>query len=804
MTRFFLSLKIKKVLFTFFSLLVMALPLLRAQDQIKGAMQSIFASPVVEDGKRNIILQNRCGNRLTLLLYCTRTDLEFTYKPNGYRRKEIEARNFSNRDNFTLLFDSVYLPMVDASNVIGFNYDPFITKLSVKNQWEAKNELSFLNYANENLFVLAAKAPLVIAVKPHKAFKVSNGLLTEKFIDRGEEIVSFVAFSNSNTNRFRVLKDGTYIIQVFENEKVIFGGEENEYQVNRVLESIKDKSFSQLVLQNERLLAPKMNQGVVHFSNPDFQKVLDINHRIVYSGIDEGGACFGALNRIYYLIWVRDGSMTSSLMARAGNPELIRIWTKFLLNNPSVIQKNDSTKVSEFLQIVGSRWTRNEDDGIFYATLSLFSYFKTTGQDDLLHGPEFPILLNAIDRYLKRTWDSEKKLMVSNTVGETPLKADPYFGYDVVNGSYEHNDFHKSQGKELSLNASLYNQVNTYNIMMMASDLLSQNPQLDKGRKQNYLNIAQEIKESISAKYYDKPNDCLLSSIEYYTDGTEGKLSFSTDDNPWEGSWANAIGPYFPAPDLQLKTVRFIYKTWPKITKQGYGYCPWNTLSKVLTEYGMPSEEYETMLSAEVKDALTLSAKYPMPGGLTEYNRQIESWRALPFSAGSLFFSMGAQMIASVPEGIAIRASNKVDSIRNFRYKLSTLNANASGNGDIVRYYILNSDTIFSSLQIPENKLLPGMNTIQVFRGNDSENFRLFSSTAQLLNMKESKSLAEYQFRTNVPWQLQFEQIGKAIKISVTDSKSKSINFTRTNINNGKQALLEGIQTGVFVVRIEL
>ncbi len=128
-----------------------------------------------------------------------------------------------------------------------------------------------------------------------------------------------------------------------------------------------------------------------------------------------------------------------------------------------------------------------------------------------------------------------------------------------------------------------------------------------------------------------------MSSLEFYTDGTDGSLSFATDDNPWEGSWAVAIGPYFPTPDLQLKTARFIYANWPKITKQGYGYCPWNTLSKVLFEYGLSSSEYEQMLTAEIKDALSLTIKYPMPGGLTEYNRQTEGWRGLPFSAGSLF-----------------------------------------------------------------------------------------------------------------------------------------------------------------------
>ncbi len=775
-----------------------------SQQQINGAMKDYFANPVVEEGKRNVILQNRCGNRLTLLAFEDRTDLEFTYKPNAFRRKEFRARNFSNRDNYTLLFPSVRFPMVTAKNIADYGYDPFLTKIKVDNQGDAKNEIVIINMADENVFAITARSPLLIAIKPHTKFEVQNGLLTEKFIDRGEEVVSYIAFQSMEQNRLRVLSDGTYIIQLFENEVVFFGGEESQYQVNRVLDRFKGKSRNELIAFNEALLAPKMNQGVITFNQPDFQKVLDINHRVAYSGIDEGGACFGALNRIYYLIWVRDGSMTSSLMARAGNPELIKIWTPFLLNNPSVTKMDDGTSIPEFLQIVGSRWTRSEDDGIFFAALSFYTYFNTTGQDDLLQGKEFPLLIEAIDRYLEKTWKEDKKLMLSNTIGETPLKSDPNFGYDVVTGNYEHNDYYKSQGKELFLNASLYNQVNTYNILLMASELLAQRPALDKGHSRRYLQIAAAMKNTIRTKFYDKANDCLYSSIEYYTDKTEGTLSFKVDNNPWEGSWACAIGPFFPAPDLQLKTARVIYETWPKITKQGYGYCPWNTISKVLYEYGMSSNEYEKMLSPEIKDAMTVTQKYPMQGGLTEYNTNPDSWRALPFSAGSLFFSMGAQMISNLPNGIAVRASNKVDSILNFRIKLSTINASATGKGDVVASYTINNDSIPASLQIPDDKLMPGNNILKVIRGTKNENLRLYSSSAQLLNVSKDQNTIIYTFRSTVPAELCFENLHLIKSLEIMTSKGEKINFVKSMMSKTNISLIETEPNGLFKVKITL
>ena len=50
--------------------------------------KTIYREPQIEEGKHNVLLQNRCGNRLTLLVHDDHTDLEWVYKPNGFRRKD--------------------------------------------------------------------------------------------------------------------------------------------------------------------------------------------------------------------------------------------------------------------------------------------------------------------------------------------------------------------------------------------------------------------------------------------------------------------------------------------------------------------------------------------------------------------------------------------------------------------------------------------------------------------------------------------------------------------------------------------
>ncbi len=191
---------------------------------VTASMDHYFRTPQVEPGIHNIVLQNRCGNRLTIMMNGTDTELEFTYKPNAFRRKDLRARNFSDRDNFTALFEKVTLPFIPADFIKDFGYDPFLTKLKMEAPSQARNTLSFLNIADENAFIVTASSPLLIAIRPKGKFEIRNGLLTGTFRERGEDIVSFVKFPGFSENRFRMLTDGTIVLQVMENDVVIFRG----------------------------------------------------------------------------------------------------------------------------------------------------------------------------------------------------------------------------------------------------------------------------------------------------------------------------------------------------------------------------------------------------------------------------------------------------------------------------------------------------------------------------------------------------------------------------------------------------
>ncbi|MGF1483512.1 MAG: hypothetical protein ACFBZ8_04015 [Opitutales bacterium] len=744
-------------------------------------MKDPYRSPQIEDGKHNLILQNRAGNRCTLLVYPDRSELEFVYKPNAFRRKEFRARNFSNRDNQTTLFRSFVLPDLKADDAaFHFDYDPFLTGIELAHANAARNQLRLLNLAEENVFALCARGPLLLAIKPHTAFEARDGLLLERFEDRGEAIVSFIAFPGYELNRYRVLNDGTHILQVLENEPVYIGGEENLAQVERVLRLLVGKDFDTVAEANAAALQTQLRTGQAELTQNDFQRVFDLNRRIAWSGLDAGGACFGALNRIYYLIWVRDGSMTTAHMALAGNPEFARIWVPFLWANPSWTQPDDSPAFPEFGQMLGTRWSKSEDDGLFYAVWSLFTYLRVVGEDRILSDEVLDLMEHVIDRHLDKCWNADLQLMTSDTLGEESLQGSPYFSFDIVNGSLQRAHSNTAYaGKIFERVASYYHQSNTYNVLLMAAVLLELGGR-ENSPAERYLARARALQQSVQEKLID-PEGLPYPMHVFYTDGTDERLPLDPDTSDmWEYAWALSQGPFHLLPEDQITAGLEVIRRWPLRQARSYGLSPWNVLTRYLHETKVFSAaEAQAHLQDEVTEALTPTQKYPLLGALHEDYRNPDGWRALPFTAGSFIVSQTARLLAPLAQGLAVREGGDTRALRDFRYRLSRLDVSTLGDGDEVASWTLNGLEILHTLQLPEQRLRPGLNRIVVTRGTQvSTRARLRRSDAELLTVDTASEKPVWHFRSAAPMRLEFEGVSKDWQPALLDAENATVAYT--------------------------
>ncbi len=764
-------------------------------------MKTIFRDyqQQIEEGLRNIILQNRCGNRLTLMLGEESTELECLYKPNAFRRKDYRARNFSNRDNCTALFARAELPQIPAGWVKAFDYDPFVTALSTESPGGAKNRITVVNIADENCFALAARCPLVLTFEPHERFELADGLLSEAFSDRGEEIVSFVAFESFEENRFRVLDDGRAVLQIFENEVVLIGGEDSPAQVERVLTKLAGLSLDELIEHTEARIAVPLSHGRLVVKDEPLQRVLDINRRLSWSGLDAGGACFGAMNRIYHLIWTRDGSMAAATMARAGMPDMLSIWLPFLLANPSVRRDEAGNRIREFLQIVGSRWTKAEDDGIYYAVLSLFSHWQSVGDAAWLEGEALPELLEILDENVALRFDTTEGLFRSDTLGETTLASSPYYGYDSVNGQLARGQWVKQEeqaGKRIAAAYSLYHNVNLYNCLRMAQALAVASGRYELAEPaERYGLLAGQIAETLAKRFINDEGHYYSCWVEY-DDASRSWVPFETGDY-WEYAWAVSAGPFLPDPVTSLASARMALQRWPGV--RSYGYCPWCFLARSAREYGLDSAGYRALLDEQITDALRLTQRYPMAGLLTEYQTAHEGWRGLPFGTGALVQSTCGLLLQPLPMGVAVRASDLAERLENFVYRTARLDVEAAGTGDTVAGVLLNGQPLTGSLQLPASRLRTGRNRLDVTRGAAFEGFRLYSSTAELRDLVETDTEWTFHFHSPAEAQLVLDT-AEAVDLLAADATGRQLPVETRPFDGTDKTLATIDATGEFTL----
>lgn len=768
-------------------------------------MKQLFRDPQIEEGQSNIILQNRCGNRMTMLFHEDRTELEFVYKPNAFRRKDFRARNFSNRDNFTTLFRSVAWPEISAGVVREYHYDPFVTRIHVVHEQGGQNTITCVNLPDENCFALAARQPLVLTFQPHGAFSVRDGLLWEGFEDRGETIVSFVAFPGMEASRYRVLDDGRHVLQLLDHDVVLVGGEQSVPLTERTVARLRDSTVEDLIAHTERTIATPLSHGrLLLHDDADYQYVLDINRRLNWSGLDAGGACFGAMNRIYHLIWVRDGSMAASMMARAGMADMIRIWAPFLLANPSEFRDEKGELVREFSQLVGTRWSKTEDDGIYYAMLSLYALVQCAGEMTPLEDGTLRELLDILQHTIESRFDTELGLFGSDVLGEDPLGDSPYHGYDVVSGRIKTSTHTHDAAKDTPLRYcySLYQNINMYNCLRMAQVLIDLSPVHSLAEKATeYDRLAEGIAQSLSEKFVNEKGQyrALLVVCE---DGQKQWRDFGLACDCWEYAWAVSTGPFLPDPAVALHSSAMVLETWPTVKK--HGYCPWNFLLRFCKDTGaIDTEKYRLLMNQQISEAMVEAKKYPTKGLLSEYQGMTDHWRGLPFGTGSLVLASCSLLAQPLAMGLAVRASNLLDRVNAFCYRTSRIDFTASGGGDVVQEVRVNGQSLRGTLQIPESMLCMGKNTVEVTRGTSFEALRLHGSNARLdaVHVQEGGEIVLQMYCPFAP-QLIFENCHDPENVTIEDQAGQILSTRTNDLSETKLTVFEVEGRGQFRVRL--
>lgn len=470
-----------------------------------------------------------------------------------------------------------------------------------------------------------------------------------------------------------------------------------------------------------------------------------------------------------------------------------------MLDNPSRQFQHGGHTVNEFLQIVGTRWTKAEDDGLYYAVLSLYTLYQTTGNPIYLDTSQLVKLVNSMNYVINTKYDTHHQLFMSQTRGESLMSSSPLFGYDPVNGTLVVDPPEEYQHKERRIThlASLYQNSNMYNVLCMLIILLDA-AQIEHQQLSHYYAFTNQLKQSLQSQFINQ-DGLFYSSLLFFDNDTTLWDAFEEGD-VLEYTWAVTLGPFFFDTLTTLRSAYHLYTHGTQV--KPYNYSAWNTLSHFLKEWRLPDKDFETMITSEIDESGCVTTKYPMTHAIIEYQQDLEGWRGLPFCIAPLITSVTALLLQSLPQGLAVRASMLVDSVTYFQYRTCVLHIVATDIGEEVHRWLFAGRTIECSLQIPERWLVMGSHQIQIVRGSTPRLPRLYSSNARLLDIYKQGSTITLEFFNAVPSELVFEGIEQDT-LHIYSSEGDMLIYEQKSVTNDSRSLIFIEYLGNFTILIK-
>ena len=777
-------------------------------QQAKNQKEEVFSNAasynktVSPDGKieSSIILHSRQGIRAELNI--NKNALSLWLSPQAGKNNDIHYRNFSNRDDHTSVFDQIGFPELAKKEFIRCDYDPFHSVLYFKGQ-----TLHLATLIDKPVVLLWVENEEVVDIKTDKQDSLLERLpriFGVRHPDRGLTLDFYAALGGSEPS-FQHQQEienhrSMYARTVLHKDQfMVFAGELSKENVKNIALEVSSKSIQSVLDENERLIAKETLAGSILLKNqPEMQKLYDINKRHLISVQDASGAIHAALRYVYYLIWITDGTVTTTSVMQTGNKEFLRLWCDFILANPTT--QTAPPNGSFYGQLVSKSITKREEFGSLCAVLPAFMHWTLTGDETFVTGENLKLLEEVVDWVDRYCFDKEVQAIGTYYLGggpEDPFLESNDYGHDAAVGSFmnRNTDYPKHEGKPILRVYEFHMNLNQYNMYLMLASLT-------KGEKEKkYIEKANVIK-----KYLMHLDSLDASAIYRLKDAGLVTIKRKSDD-PEIGTFAiqhNATAYFMPnfSKYFMARTNSFKPFTAESILGK-YGCATYGRLAGLDIEFVNEKDVVQSLL-ATIPYNIKPSKFIPMPYTMVEvFGAEEGSYhdiRPQAFSAGPFQAAVANLAVKTMPFGIAVRGANTISKLSDFHYLNSTLDIQYAGSGSIQSVY-LNDTLLSNTLQIPDEMLLSGKNSVKINLTSESKKTKaLVYSTVRLLQLQQKSEKVIYKIRGYCQNVLVFKNLEKAPII-----KNESGLPVKTDIKiDGEFMFVEFLGKGIYFVEAAL
>ncbi len=705
-----------------------------------------------------VLLQNRMGIRIEYVV--DRGRLQLWISPQAGKSMTYRDRNFSNRDDHSDIFERILLPDLNPADFVKCDYDPFHAVLYFKNQ-----VLHLAHVYDQPVVLLWFEKDGVVDFKTAKddhpvertpkVFHVTRA-------DRGYvfDHVALLAGGDGAFQHQLVLDPGRAIYaraRLQGGQVLAIAAELQQENIATVAARVLADRLDATLVANEEKIAAALEPGRFTLrGRPAMQKLLDVSRRVALSMQDEHGFMRSTSQYIYYLLWFRDGGMNTAHLALSGWTRPARWQTEFALRNPNS-SALDPTGVF-YGQLMAGPLTKWEEDGLFYVIWPAFLYWTQSGDDTFAKGEYLKTMEDAMDWLERYSFDPQQGLFYRYYYGESMLTGSRDDGFDNATGAPSNLLPSLYEGQLIRKSYDVYiNSLNLACYYMLAA--METGPRADL-----YLEKAKTLEEHLVGFY--QTEDRLPSYGNLVTDkGTVIQAKpYGMDKTDYQ--WSLSLPPFHPFQPRNFRRFgRSLYEDL-RSNPAGIFLSGYNGVLGSLDTELYNEDDIMAALDYLVPQSVQPGKYLPMPNTVPEMvniqaGDMYHDVRPIVFSITPWLSAVTNLGLRRLPFGLAVRGTTYLDRIDHYEYRGGFVDVTYRGQGGIARV-LVNGQPLEGSLQIPEDRLVQGVNRVEVemspdFRSTD----RLIASTVRLESI-QNRRFHVRAFGQNV---LTFKGLTKSVKI---------------------------------------
>lgn len=720
-----------------------------------------------------VLMHSHMGIRIEYDIGAQRLNLWIS--PSPTTSLDYHDRNFSNRDDHTSLFDSISIPSLKLEDFLGCDYDAFHSVLHFRNQ-----TLHLASLYDRPVVLLWFEKPGQVEIKTDKSSRVlerSPRIFSIQQTDRGKDL-AFVAAIAPVAGTFThqlVLDEGRSAYARAELEAgqpLLLAGGLSAENIPALVQPLSAQPLAEILNGNEALITEALSRGNIRLRNlPDLQKLLDVNKRFLLSMQDPEGAQRDTAKSIYYLIWVRNGGMTYPPLAAAGWVDPLRRWNRFELANPTVIEKEEP-RGRMFGQLVNGKINKWEEDGAYYAILSAFSYWTQTRDKSFLSGENLALLEDAMDWVERRCFDPSKGLFGRYYHSESPLYGSRDYGWDNAVGMPGQQWPVTYHGETIRRSYDLYINLLSYSSYLMLS-AAEQGEKAEAYRRKAEA-LAEKLEPMVEENQEGLPGFGTLISKDFHPvpAGPYGQVN-PRDVADYE--WALSLPPFTPRP-WEMDRIHAALLQHMQANPGGYYLAAYFSILTALDTDVTDEREIMAMIDYAAKQSYPAGKFLPMPFAMKEMSDAIDGdpyhdIRPETFTSGPWYGTTAAFGVRKLPFGIAVRPTRYLDRIEKYEYQGALIDFTYEGEGPLESVTV-NGQSLRNTLQIPDNALHQGANSLRVYMGTPATPEPLLvSSTVRLLAVTRTRNTVTYKLETFGKNLLIFRNLSSPPRILGPDGK---------------------------------